>query len=360
MDRDDGDPTIIGEKRYADHLCEQLRRLSLDAELVGDDNRPSVVAEIRVPGATETLLVASHLDTVPVDGMEIDPFDPVIDGERLYGRGSCDTKGGMAALMEAVEKVLQRGSLRRNLIIVGESDEELGSKGIGEVIRHLSDRPPDWVIATEPTNLRIVNRHKGIVHARLRAHGRACHSSMPENGRNALVDLARVVIELERVNESLAAQPDSKLGPGTLSVGLMGGGAAPNIVPDQAWLVLDRRTLPGEDAKSIAAELRDVIARSQVEKIEIESCEAMKDALETDEAEACVRMCQDLLAANRLDTATTIAAFGTDAGSYGAAGVPGIVWGPGSIEQAHTSREWVDTRQVEQMANLFVQLLERS
>ena len=128
MRRDDLPSEVVGERRYAEHVREQLRALSLDAELVGSGQRISVLAEATAESPIDTVLVASHLDTVPVDGMEIDPFDPRIEDGRLLGRGSCDTKAGMAALLAALETVLARGTLRRNLIVVGEADEELHSK----------------------------------------------------------------------------------------------------------------------------------------------------------------------------------------------------------------------------------------
>ena len=105
MGRSDLPESIAGERRYAEHLREQLRGLGLDAEIFGDPERPSVVAQATVANAADTLLIASHLDTVPVDHMEIEPFDPVIEGGRLYGRGSCDTKAGMATAIEALERV---------------------------------------------------------------------------------------------------------------------------------------------------------------------------------------------------------------------------------------------------------------
>ena len=135
-------PRITGERRYAEHLREQLRALGLDAELVGDPERPSLVAEARVADAAETILVASHLDTVPVDGMEIDPFDPRVADGRIYGRGACDTKSGMAALVaRARARARAQARCAATLILVGESDEELGSTGVRDVLAHLGGAP---------------------------------------------------------------------------------------------------------------------------------------------------------------------------------------------------------------------------
>lgn len=358
MRRSDISAEIVGERRYAEHLREQLRALGLDAEIVGDPARPSVVAEARAAGASDTVLIASHLDTVPVDGMEIDPFDPCIDGGRLHGRGSCDTKAGMAAAVDALGRVLERGTLRRNVVLVGEADEELGSIGVQDVLGHLGGRRPDWVLATEPTELRVVTHHKGIAVATLRARGRACHSSNPAAGDSAIVHLSRAVLALQDLNRELASREDPRLGPGTLSIGVMGGGQAPNIVPDDAWLVMDRRLLPGEDGHLVRSQIEGALARSGVERVSVESCRVEKPALNTAEGHPSVRACQTALGSSEIDKTPASVAFGTDAGVFQEHGLPGVVMGPGSIEQAHTSREYVSTAQVEAMADFFVRLFE--
>ncbi len=360
MRRSDIPPEIAGEARYAVPLREQLRGLGLDAELVGPKERPSVVAEARTAGARETVLVASHLDTVPVDGMEIDPFDPRLEGGRLYGRGACDTKGGMAALVEALGRVLPRGTLACNLVLVGEADEELSSLGARAVMEHLAGRKPDWVLATEPTSLRVVTHHKGVVHARLRATGVACHASDPGAGRNAIVALARAVLALDELARKLGQRQDPKLGAATLSVGIAGGGSAANIVPDEAWLMLDRRLLPGEDPEGVRAELEDVLREHDISDVSVDWCQLEKGALATPPDHPALRRCQRALTEASLPTEPAIASFGTDAGIFIQYGIPGVVLGPGSIEQAHSACEWVEARQVEQMTELLVRILEES
>ena len=126
MGRNDIDASVAGERRYAEHMHREFRRIGLDAEIIQPGERPSVLAEASVQGARETILIESHLDTVPIDGMEIDPFDPRIEDGRLFGRGACDTKAGMACAFEALERVLSRGTLRRNVILAGASDGAAG------------------------------------------------------------------------------------------------------------------------------------------------------------------------------------------------------------------------------------------
>jgi acetylornithine deacetylase len=359
MGRTDIPEEVTGERRYAEHLQAQLRALGLDAALIGSPERPSVIAEARAAGATDTLLVASHLDTVPVDGMEIDPFDPRIADGRLYGRGACDTKAGMAALVAALEATLAQGRLRRTLIVVGESDEELGSQGAHDVLAHLAGRLPAWCLATEPTELRVVNTHKGIALLRLRARGEACHSSDPSRGRNAIVTLSAAVLALDELCRALADRPHPRLGPATCSVNQLRGGSAFNIVPAEATLVMDRRLLPGESADTIRAEIRRVLAgRGLEDEVEITSCRIEKDPLGTPDDHPAVRICQRALEEAGLDPRPGTVAFGTDAGVFAQAGLPGVVLGPGSVLRAHTAREYVELDQVESMTALFRRLLE--
>src|SRR5690606_15812551 len=122
--------------------------------------------------------------------------------------------------------------------------------------------------------------HKGVVHARLRAHGRACHSSDPAQGRNAIVLIARAILALEASAAVFLERPHPDLGPATLSVGIVHGGHAPNIVPDDAWLWVDRRTLPGETPESVKAQLEGVLAGAGVAgEVVVETCQEQKPPL---------------------------------------------------------------------------------
>jgi acetylornithine deacetylase len=291
--------------------------------------------------------------------MVIDPFDPVIEGDHLLGRGSCDTKAGMAALLEALDRVLERGRLRRNIIIVGEADEELGSLGVADVLAHLGSRRPDWALATEPTELRLINAHKGVVHARVCARGRACHSSNPSNGQNAIVLLARAILSIEEGAKVFAQKPHPTLGAATLSIGIITGGQAPNIVPDKAQIWVDRRTLPGEDPASVRAEIEASLEAAGVTaEVVVESCTEEKPPLETAVDSVATVATAGALESVGLSPACGQVAFGTDAGVFASAGIPGVVLGPGSIDVAHTSREFVPISEVEIMVRIFERLLE--
>lgn len=363
MGRADIPDEIAGETRLADHIRSGLRALGVDAELVGAGARQSVVAEIRCANPeAETVLVASHLDTVPIDGMEIAPFDPRIEAGRLSGRGSCDTKAGMAALIAALEPLLSRGVLRRNLILVGEADEELSSVGVYDVLRALGGRRPDWVLATEPTELRVVHHHKGVAHARIVASGRACHASEPELGSNAIVALARAAVALDGLAARLSERPASELGPATLSIGRFNGGHAPNVVPDHAELIADRRVLPSESIEDVEREITAAIRSAGIgDRVRVAGCRLEKPALGTPPDHRSVEACLAALRGLGLPAARASVAFGTDAGVFQSeAGIAGVVMGPGSIQRAHTAREYVEIDQVESMTRFFTALLTRA
>jgi acetylornithine deacetylase len=368
LGRTDIDPALLYEDRYAECVQRQLQKLGVGALLVGAAPRRSVVAEVRAARATETLLVASHLDTVPVDHMIIDPFDPVVKDGRLFGRGSCDTKAGMAALLAALERVLARGSLARHLVIVGEADEESsGSIGVADALTHLEGTHIDWAIATEPTELRLVNAHKGTAVIRVDAHGRACHSSDPSRGENAIVALAHAILGVHALGAQLAQRPHPVLGPATLSIGLIGGGNAPNIVPDRAWFALDRRTLPGDTSESLSAEIEAALRAAALGSAEIGSAGASvtvgevrmgKQPLFTPDTSPGLVACRRALARAHCNTDLRTVAFGTDAGLLAGAGIPSVVLGPGSIDRAHTADEYVEVDQLERMVHIYEQLLE--
>jgi acetylornithine deacetylase len=214
------------------------------------------------------------------------------------------------------------------------------------------------VLATEPTSLEIVHRHKGVVHAVLEASGRACHASDPGAGSNAIMSLCRAALSLEELAARLDDRRDPELGPATLSVGMMSGGQAPNVVPNHAQLWADRRLVPGEELAEVRAEIESAIRDAGVaDAVALTQCTLEKPTLGTARDHPCVVRCGDALTAAGLPVVLGGVAFGTDAGVFEQAGIPGVVMGPGSIDRAHTAREYVEVDQVEAMTDFFVQLI---
>src|SRR5205807_7061461 len=171
------------------------------------------------PGSRRTILLDAHQDTVPADGMTIEPFSPVIEGSRLYGRGACDIKGGMAAMLAAFARLVrERPAGSASVVMACTVDEEFTHTGSSQLAADLP--AADFAIVAEPTRLDIVNRHKGAVRWKIRTRGVACHSSTPARGANAIYRMADVVQALAAYAAALAdSRPDPVLGPASLSVG---------------------------------------------------------------------------------------------------------------------------------------------
>jgi acetylornithine deacetylase/succinyl-diaminopimelate desuccinylase-like protein len=194
--------------------------------------------------------------------------------------------------------------------------------------------------------------------ARLEAHGRACHSSEPSRGKNAISALARAVIAMEALALELGSHVHEGLGQATVSIGLIGGGQAPNIVPDKAWFAMDRRTLPGDTSESIQREIERALDQAGVKDVELAELRMGKEPLYLAPEHAAFQICRRALERCGADAGPTSVAFGTDAGLFARAGIPSLVLGPGSITQAHTDAEYVEVDQLERMVGVFEQILE--
>jgi acetylornithine deacetylase len=220
--------------------------------------RPNAVgiAEGQAPGPT--LMFCGHLDTVGVEGMRA-PFDPVERDGLLYGRGSQDMKGGVAAMIHAVESVLRRGGLRKGrLVVAAVADEEYASAGADALVARLS---ADYAVIPEPTELQVGIAHKGFSAAEIVMHGRAAHGSRPADGRDAILRMGRVLAGLELRDRWLQAQPpDPRLGTGSLHASTIEGGGEISSYPASCRLQFERRTLPGEPLTAAEDDLRDILA----------------------------------------------------------------------------------------------------
>lgn len=213
------------------------------------EGRDNVIAIVHsTTGDVNGLMLNSHMDTVPVDNMSIKPFDPIIENGCVFGRGSCDAKASIAAMTSAVIDYAQQPDRPRPVVFAAMADEEFGFSGSWKLIE--KSWPVSACVVGEPTLLRRVIAHKGIVRWRIEVHGLSAHGATPELGRNAVYDGARVVLALEEYAQRLAEnQSHPRLGHPTLNVGKVAGGHSVNIVPDRCVVELERRLLPGEDGQ---------------------------------------------------------------------------------------------------------------
>jgi acetylornithine deacetylase len=353
-------PGGVGEAALAAAVEDVGRRLGLDTErqpvLLDRDN---VLLSLTVPNARGTLLFEAHMDTVSHDAMGERALRPAMRDGRLYGRGACDTKGSLAAMLAAMARLVERrADLAVNVLLLAAVDEEYQYRGIAHFVA--AGLPVTAAIVGEPTALHPVIAHKGCVRWRIVTHGRAAHSSRPAEGHNAIVQMAVVIQALEALAPALAARRHPLVGAPTLSIGRIWGGTGVNIVPDRCTIEIDRRTIPGEDPASALAEIDACLATLQAAdprlRLEREEPFVVDWALDTPPDAAIVAAMID--AARALGTpATPIgAAYGTDASKLWAlAGVPSVVLGPGSIAQAHTADEYVSLDDLTAAAALYTQ-----
>jgi acetylornithine deacetylase/succinyl-diaminopimelate desuccinylase-like protein len=332
-------------------------KAGLDIDLIpmapDKPERSNLVARLRPIGVVRRRIVlAPHLDTVGVDTAE--RFRPILREGRLHGRGACDTKGSVAAMLSAVLRVARskRRPASTEIVFAGLVDEEHYQMGS----RMLAKRgfTADLAIVGEPTNLRVVTAHKGNVWLRIETRGRAAHGSRPDLGRNAIVEMAQIVELLEGTYATgLKSRRHPLLGHPTVNVGTIHGGKQPNIVPDQCVISVDRRTLPDETFALVKKELMSLFrwagVKARLVTLRVVPC----PGLETSPQLPLVR---DLLrAAGRRQTEGVD--YFCDAAVLANAGIPSVVFGPGDIAQAHTRDEWVAVRQVESATGILERFL---
>ena len=336
------------------YIKQRLERIGLDVQLYyPSPEHPCIIGRCDV-GAPETLLLDAHLDTVSHKGMDISPFDPVCKEGRVYGRGACDTKGSMAVYLAALENILGAGKkLQKNVIIVGCSDEEFSFSGI-EFLKS-QNLKADYALIGEPTQLQGLHSHKGVLRCYIRAEGEACHSSTPERGRNAIYLLCRAVQKLEAYHLSLASRVHPILGAPTLSVGVISGGTTVNTVPAAAWVDVDRRLVPGEEPEQVLEEIQKAVA--DLDGISVESPYVRSSGFHENTSSSACSLLSHHCARHNHTLGFTTASFGTHAPHYQELGIPSVVFGPGSITQAHTACEYVEVSQVESAYEILKSIL---
>ena len=306
------------------------------------------------------LVLEAHMDTVSIRNMTIPPFEPLIRDGRLYGRGSVDDKAGLAAMMHAVASIKADGITPTcEVWLAAVVDEEFTYRGVVTLCEGLQ---AEAAIVAEPTGLRAVVASKGVLRLRIVTKGKAAHSAVPHRGINAITHMARIVLALEEENTRLARQSHPMLGSPTVSVGVIQGGVQVNLVPDYCAAEIDRRLLPGESAIDVIAHFQAMLDRIKnthptFEAFLEEPPLLVDEALSTPAHAAVVQCVQQVLSDLGINDQTCGVPFGSDASKFSRAQIPAIIFGPGSIDQAHAENEYVELEQVEQAARFYRQFI---
>jgi acetylornithine deacetylase len=304
------------------------------------------------------LLFDVHQDTVPTDGMTIDAFRPRIEDGRMWGRGSCDIKGGMAAMLLALQRLCrERPPRAASVVLACTVDEEFTHMGASQLAGTVHGA--DLAIVAEPTLLDLVHCHKGALRWKIRTLGVACHSSTPDRGVNAIYRMSRVLDALAEYASILrASRPDPIVGPPSLSVGRIEGGQCVNVVPDWCEIEIDRRLIPGEQPDQSFTAIRQFVSErlGSSEGLEFDSPWVSLPALVPHLEQWVEPLKEAVRRGTGYEPRLVGVPYGTDAGPLGASGLPCVVFGPGDIAQAHTKDEWVDLDQVHKASEAYYQM----
>jgi acetylornithine deacetylase len=346
-------PGGAGEAEIARTCAEWLESWGLEARLHEiEAGRFNVTATLA--GSGPTLLLNGHLDTVGVDGMTVDPFGGSLQEGRILGRGSCDMKGGVAALLAAAAKLAADGP-RPNLIVALTADEEHASVGMSALVR--SGVRADLAVVCEPTSLAVTPAHKGFVWVKASFAGRAAHGSRPEIGVDAIRHAAHFVAALDEHVEEVRHRPvHALLGHGSLHTGTIRGGTAESVYPDHCELLLERRTLPGETPEEVLEEIGRVLEQVRAREPELSATLEVTLARPGTEIPAdsvLVRGLLDACEACSVAPAVTGMTAWVDAAFLNEAGIPAVCFGPGDIAQAHSADEWIDAGQIDACARIL-------
>jgi len=339
---------IYGEKNVADFLAATAAKAGLDIEFqTVFSDRANVIARLRPKNKIrQTILLAPHLDTV---GADEKMFVPRIKGGKLFGRGACDTKGSVAAMLSALCNLAGSKSrpLETEIIFAGLIDEEHAQAGSRALAKKIS---ADLAIVGEPTNCKVVTAHKGSLWLNLETRGRAAHGATPSLGKNAVHEMARVVDILETTYAaSLKKRSHPLLGSPTVNTGKIFGGTQPNIVPDVCTIEVDRRTIPGETEASVKREIFSLLKAHSLSAKIFSAKIAPAVPLETNPK---IPLVQLFLKSVKQPHPLGVHYF-CDAAVLAAGGIPSVIFGPGGIAQAHTVDEWISLAELERAKNLL-------
>lgn len=350
-----------GEKAIADCCLEWLDAWGYRAEVREvAPGRYNVLATHRGVGLGPRLVLNGHLDTVGVEGMTIPPFGGEVSGGRVWGRGACDMKGGLAIILATAAELASAGHAGE-LVVALTADEEHASVGMQDFVSSFGGA--DAAVVCEPTSLAVMPAHKGFLWLEAEFRGKAAHGSRPEEGVDAILHAGLFLAALKELEARIRdGSRHLLLEYPSLHAGTIRGGTAPSIYPHDCHLVLERRTLPGEDPEVILAEFQEVLDRVTAEtpwmdgtlraglfrpgtEVPVDS-ELVQGLLEAAESEGIEGRVEPM-------TAWVDAAFLNEAG------IPAVCFGPGSIAQAHGAEEWVPVGELEAGARILTTFARR-
>lgn len=348
-----------GELAAAETISAELGRSGIDSRIdKWDGTRANLTAQVKSSGHKGALLFACHLDVVPPG--EVSWRHPAFGGieseGKIYGRGSTDMKGGIAAIVTAIGEIANSGTkLQGDIILFGAAGEETDCCGTKRFVRNCGWLPEiSGVVLPEPTDFEIVTAHRGMLWLKVQTFGKAAHSSAPQLGVNAIASMTSVLNELE--NFEIRFEPHDLLGKCSMSINTISGGQAMNIVPDKCEIGIDIRTVPGQNYQDIINDLQIIFAKLKQTNPQFEAKVSVireVGALETDTQCDFVRDFCSVTGINK----TCAVGFTTDGPHFASLGLPVVIFGPGKPHLAHKPDEYIDISDVEKAVEYYKNII---
>jgi acetylornithine deacetylase len=341
----------VGVARFVAEWCE---RAGLETSLTEPaPGRPNVIAMARGSGGGRTLILNAHTDTVGVTGMT-DPLVGRLEDGRLYGRGSYDMKGSLAACMLATAQAGRRG-LRGDVVLTAVADEEFASVGTEAVAVSIG---ADAAIVTEPTEMQLAIAHRGFVCFEIETIGRAAHGSRPHLGIDAIAKMGRVLVGIEELDRDLRAHPTHlRVGSGSVHASLIEGGQEYSSYPARCLLQAERRTIPGETVELAESEIRKILSTAAQGDSDFSGdvrVVAARQPFEVaEDAEIVEVVRRTASSVTGVEPEVVGVSYWADSALLAAAGIPTVLFGPRG-EGAHAEVEWVDVGDLERCVEIYV------
>lgn len=350
------------EAAVAAVLAEVLTDVGADVEVIPyADGHVNLVAELRF-GDGPRVMLNSHLDVVPAGaGWSADAFAPEVRDDRVYGRGSADAKGSLAAMAAAVVDIVRSGETSRGTVVfTAVGDEEVGSTGARALVERLE---VDACIVGEPTGVRLLAAHKGSLRPVIEVVGRGAHAAAPHNGVNAITGAAALLDRLARHAEVLGERVHPLTGAATLTPVLVEGGQAPNAVPERCTITVDRRMIPGETADGVRAEFERLLEDFSRDHAPLTAriaalAPSTGGPSETPADDPFVVACRSALTAVGESDVVGGLVVNCDMTTFRAAGIPTVVLGPGELGVMHAADEFVPIEQLERARRAYRSMVE--
>ncbi|UCF43802.1 MAG: M20 family metallopeptidase [Planctomycetota bacterium] len=349
-----------GELAAAEIISAELGRSQIESRVDSwGQDRANLVARIKTAGHKGALLFACHLDVVGPGEAKWGhpPFSAAERDGRIYGRGSADMKGGIAAVVTAIRQVVDSGiKLVGDIVLLGAAGEETDSCGAKRFVSAVGGDLPDiaGVVLPEPTDFEVVTGHRGMLWLDVKTFGKAAHGSTPELGVNAIGSMRDLLGELE--SYKIRVEPHKLLGECSMSVNTIVGGKEINVIPDKCEIGIDIRTLPGQNQQAIVDDFQRIFARLKQKKAEFQASVSIVREVGALETEPACDFVKEFCSAVGV-TESKAVGFTTDGPHLVSLGAPVVIFGPGKPEVCHKPDEYIDIADVQKAVEYYKDII---